>query len=90
VVVAKRGALGALVAAGAERLVIPVEPVEAIADTIGAGDSFDAGFVVAWLSGQRLVACAAVGNACGRASIQARGGIQGQPRAAELAGLGVF
>ncbi len=78
VVAVKRGELGALVAAGTARWTVPVEPVEAIADTIGAGDSFDAGFVAAWLAGQPLEVCAAVGNACGRASTQARGGIQGQ------------
>jgi ribokinase len=78
VVAVKRGELGALVAAGATRWAVPVEPVEAIADTIGAGDSFDAGFVAAWLAGKSLEVCAAVGNACGRASTQARGGIQGQ------------
>jgi ribokinase len=78
VVAVKRGELGALVAAGAARWVAPVEPILTVADTIGAGDSFDAGFVAAWLAGHRPEVCAAVGNACGRASTQARGGIQGQ------------
>jgi sugar/nucleoside kinase (ribokinase family) len=82
VVAAKRGELGARVAAGAERLESPVEPVAALADTIGAGDSFDGGFVAAWLAGRPLAECAALGNACGRASTQARGGIAGQLRAA--------
>ena len=84
VVAVKRGDLGALVAEGAERWVVPVEPASAVADTIGAGDSFDAGFVAAWLAGQPLEMCAAVGNACGRASTQARGGIRGQPHAPDL------
>ena len=84
VVAVKRGESGALVAAGVERWVVPVEPVATVADTIGAGDSFDAGFVAAWLAGQRLEMCAAVGNACGRASTQARGGIRGQLHAADL------
>lgn len=84
VVAVKRGELGALIAAGAERLAAPIEPVASIVDTIGAGDSFDAGFVAAWLAGRPLKTCAAVANACGRASTQARGGIRGQLRAADL------
>lgn len=84
VVAVKRGASGAQVAAGAERLAAPVAPVAVLADTIGAGDSFDAGFVAAWLAGRPLTECAALGNACGRASTRARGGIAGQLRAADL------
>jgi sugar/nucleoside kinase (ribokinase family) len=88
VVAVKRGELGALIAAGASRLVASVEPVAAIADTVGAGDSFDAGFVATWLVGHPLEVCAAVANACGRASTQARGGIRGQLRAADLSDVG--
>ena len=58
----------------------PVEPVEPL-DTIGAGDSFDAGFVAGWLRGWPLADCAAIGNACGRATTLARGGLTGQIRA---------
>ena len=83
-VAVKRGELGARVAAGAERWAVAVDPLGALADTIGAGDSFDAGFVAAWLAGRPLAECAALGNACGRASIQARGGIAGQLRDAAL------
>ncbi len=53
-------------------------------DTIGAGDSFDAGFLAGWLRGLPLADCAALANACGRASTQARGGIQGQPTLADF------
>jgi len=79
VVVVKRGANGALVSTTDGQVFVPVQPVESLVDTIGAGDSFDAGFLGGWLRGQPLAECAALGNACGRASTQARGGIQGQP-----------
>jgi ribokinase len=78
VVAVKLGAKGALVVSPEAAFTAAVEPVAQVADTIGAGDSFDAGFVAAWLAGLPLSACAAWGNACGRASTQARGGIAGQ------------
>jgi sugar/nucleoside kinase (ribokinase family) len=84
VVAVKRGEAGALAATGVERLVVAVDPLVTLADAIGAGDSFDGGFVAAWLAGRPLAECAALGNACGRASTQARGGIAGQLRSADL------
>jgi sugar/nucleoside kinase (ribokinase family) len=78
IVAVKLGAQGALVQAGRERIIAPVERVAQPVDTIGAGDSFDAGFLAAWLQGLPLAACAAVGNRCGRATTLARGGIAGQ------------
>jgi sugar/nucleoside kinase (ribokinase family) len=84
VVVVKQGADGALVSYSDGRVSVPVQPVQILVDTIGAGDSFDAGFLAGWLRGLPLADCAALGNACGRASTQARGGIQGQPEWEEL------
>jgi sugar/nucleoside kinase (ribokinase family) len=78
VIAVKQGERGALVANRESRGAVPVEPVARVIDTIGAGDCFDAGFVAAWLAGRPLAECAALGNACGRASTQARGGIRGQ------------
>jgi sugar/nucleoside kinase (ribokinase family) len=89
VVVVKQGADGALVSANGARIEVPVSPVETLVDTIGAGDSFDAGFLAGWLRGLPLADCAALGNACGRATTQARGGIQGQPTRADFPLLGV-
>jgi sugar/nucleoside kinase (ribokinase family) len=77
----KLGERGALVGRGSERLLSPVERVEKPLDTVGAGDSFDAGFVVGWLKGWPLGDCAALANACGRATTLAHGGIAGQLRA---------
>ena len=80
----KLGEKGVLAGHGQERLAVPVEPVLHVVDTIGAGDSFDAGFLAGWLRGLPLDACATIGNACGRGTTQARGGIIGQPRLADI------
>ncbi len=56
VVVVKRGAQGATVLAretdGVRRFDVATRPLQAL-DTTGAGDAFDAGFVVAWLEARR-------------------------------------
>ena len=53
-------------------------------DTTGAGDSFDAGFVSAYLSQKPLAECLRIGNACGALSATRIGGTTGQPNATEL------
>jgi ribokinase len=86
--VVKLGAEGVLVVTPQGQLSVPVENVAHPVDTIGAGDSFDGGFVAAWLRGLPLEVCATVGNACGRANILARGGIAGQLWRADLPMMG--
>jgi|GEM_PF-6173249 len=54
----------------------PGIPTEVI-DTTGAGDSFNGGFIVSWLSGLPLPACLAKGNQCGAASVSGVGGTCG-------------
>jgi ribokinase len=76
--VVKMGAEGVRIVTGERHFTIPVEPVTHPVDTVGAGDSFDGGFIAAWLRGLPIESCAAVGNACGRANTLARGGIAGQ------------
>jgi sugar/nucleoside kinase (ribokinase family) len=53
-------------------------------DTTGAGDSFDAGFMSAYLSESTLAECLRHGNACGALSATRIGGTAGQPTEAEL------
>ena len=51
---------------------VPVNPV----DTIGAGDSFDAGFLCAYLQGMAMATCAHAGNISGALSTLSTGGTE--------------
>ena len=48
-------------------------------DSIGAGDSFDAGFLAGWLRGLPLNQCLDIACQCGRSVASAIGGLEGQP-----------
>ncbi len=60
----------------------PAIPVE-IVDTVGAGDTFDAGFIYGFLQGWALRKSLRLGIACGSLSTQKSGGLEGQPTLAE-------
>jgi sugar/nucleoside kinase (ribokinase family) len=78
-VVAKLGAEGAMTIDDSGRLLrAPAPPVE-VTDTTGAGDSFDAGFLHAWLRGEGLIDCLRLGVACGALSTRGLGGTATQP-----------
>lgn len=53
-------------------------------DAIGAGDSFDAGFIYGYLSGRDIGECARMGCICGSLNTRAPGGMEGQPLLDEL------
>lgn len=53
-------------------------------DTTGAGDCFDAGFLYAWLHGDKPPNCLKAGTICGALSTRCLGGIDGFPTVAEL------
>lgn len=53
-------------------------------DTTGAGDSFDAGFISAYLRDAPVSECLRIGNACGALSARRVGGTAGQPTQPEL------
>ena len=55
-----------------------------VVDTVGAGDSFDAGFVYAYLSGYSIEDCIKAGIFCGSESTVRVGGTSGQPKHDEL------
>ena len=73
--VVKRGPQGARVyEAGRSIDVAPPRVVPV--DTIGAGDSFDAGFLRAYVLGKDTATCIRAGNICGALSTQASGGTE--------------
>jgi sugar/nucleoside kinase (ribokinase family) len=76
--VVKRGRHGATARRGTETHTAHVTPLEPV-DTVGAGDSFDAGFLAALLNGEDLDQALAVGCACGALSTKAVGGTAAQP-----------
>ena len=77
VVALKAGAQGATLYADGLRVQRPVVPVSG-GDSIGAGDSFDAGFLAGWLRGLPLERCLEIGMACGRSVAGRIGGVAGQ------------
>jgi sugar/nucleoside kinase (ribokinase family) len=81
-VVVKLGAEGALACSQnivARSASIPVHVV----DTVGAGDSFDAGFIYGYLNHWTLEKSLRLGCVCGAMSTQKAGGTEGQPTLAE-------
>ena len=82
IVVIKRGGEGATIFKENSHFHIDV-PQEIskdlkIADTTGAGDNFDAGFLREWLQGKPLKVCGMTAVKCGTLSLSKIGGIQGQ------------
>jgi sugar/nucleoside kinase (ribokinase family) len=71
--VVKLGAEGAMTLEGGRVVQAPAFPVDPV-DTTGAGDSFDAGFLHAWLAGRPLLECLRWGSACGGLSTRGLGG----------------
>ena len=82
-VVVKLGPDGAIAATPDGRLVRAAAPAVEPVDTTGAGDSFDAGFLAAWLEGRDLADSLRFAVACGSLSTLAVGGTDGQPTRAE-------
>jgi sugar/nucleoside kinase (ribokinase family) len=80
--VVKLGAGGALAHDGC-RLVHVSAPAVTVVDTVGAGDTFDAGFLCARLQSWEVSRCLALGVACGSLSARRPGGVEGQPTLAE-------
>jgi len=84
-VVVKLGPQGALtVRAGREEVRARAFEAESVVDAVGAGDSFDAGFLAAWLEGWDVSRALALACACGTLSMRAAGGTAAQPTRAEV------
>jgi sugar/nucleoside kinase (ribokinase family) len=83
VVAMKFGQGGGLAMKGDE--VVRSEAIAAnVADTTGAGDSFDAGFLAGFVQGWALDRCLALAVACGSLSTRAVGGTGAQPTMDEV------
>lgn len=74
-VVIKMGAEGAMAQRGKERFTSPPVMVRAI-DAVGAGDSFDSGFISQYIRGIDLESCLAFGNIAGALSTTRSGGTE--------------
>jgi sugar/nucleoside kinase (ribokinase family) len=85
-VVAKLGPRGCATLTKDALLEVPAFAIDP-ADTTGAGDSFDAGFLHAWLREQPIRECLRWGSACGALSTRGLGGTPSQPDAAEVRAL---
>ena len=85
-VVAKLGSEGAAILEGGVLVRAPAFAIDPI-DTTGAGDSFNAGFLHAWLGGGSTMEALRLGAACGALSTR---GLGGTARQADLAEATAF
>jgi len=74
-VVVKLGPKGAMAQRGAERVIVESREVVTV-DTVGAGDSFDAGFLHEFVRGSDLATCLRSGNQAGALSTTRPGGTE--------------
>lgn len=74
----KLGAQGALGVSPSQRVQVASIPVKVV-DTVGAGDSFDAGFVYGYLQGWEMEKSLRLACVCGALSTQKAGGTAAQP-----------
>jgi sugar/nucleoside kinase (ribokinase family) len=81
-VAVKLGRDGAVGRRGSETIRVPALPVQVV-DTVGAGDSFNAGFLYGYLQGWSLARSLQLAVACGSLSTRAAGGTSAQPDLAE-------
>ena len=84
--VVKRGAQGSATLDGQQLLAGPAYPLTSV-DSTGAGDSFNAGFIHAWLRQLPLLDCLRWAGACGSLSTRGVGGTSHQPNADEVLDL---
>jgi len=77
-VAGKLGEKGAIAVRAGRHARAPA-PQVTVVDTVGAGDSFNAGFLYGWLKGWALEEALQLGAACGSLSTRAAGGPAAQP-----------
>jgi len=75
ILVIKRGSQGAIVRVGKEKF-SAYPPVVDVVDPVGAGDTFDAGFVHQFIRGAKIEDCLKFANAAGALSVTRAGGTE--------------
>jgi len=75
ILVVKRGAQGAIARAGKDKFV-GFPPIVDPVDPVGAGDSFDAGFIHQYIRGAQVEDCLKFGNIAGALSVTKAGGTE--------------
>lgn len=83
VIAVKKGKEGALVCSQGNKCFVPAVDVEKV-DAIGAGDSFDGGFLYGMIKGLGVEMSGRIGCLCGSLSTRMPGGTKGQPRLDEV------
>jgi sugar/nucleoside kinase (ribokinase family) len=84
----KLGAQGALGFTSSKKIKISSIPVKVV-DTVGAGDSFDAGFIYGYLNRWPIEKSLRLACVCGALSTQKAGGTDGQPALSETLKYGI-
>lgn len=83
IVAVKKGEYGAIVYSNGKIYTADALSMN-VADTVGAGDSFDGGFIYGFLNGKSIEECARIGCICGSLNTRLSGGTNGQPNVNEL------
>lgn len=83
VVAVKLGKDGAVAYYNGTTVHVPAIDVVKV-DAVGAGDSFDGGFLYGYLNGMSIEDCLKYGCICGSLNTRAAGGTKGQPKLNEL------
>jgi 2-dehydro-3-deoxygluconokinase len=86
-VVARVGSSGALIGRNSGMRRIPPFPVEQVADLVGAGDAFNAGYLAARLRGFEHEAAAEIGTATASYAVRTTGDWEGLPLWEEIMAL---
>jgi sugar/nucleoside kinase (ribokinase family) len=86
ILVIKRGSQGAIARAGKEKF-SSFPPMVDAADPVGAGDSFDAGFVHQYIRGAKIEECLKFANVAGALSVTRPGGTEAFRDAAHREGF---
>jgi len=74
IIAIKRGNKGSLVYSNGQLSELPAFLNEKVVDAIGAGDSFNAGFIYKFINGHDIIECQKFGNLAGAVSTTASGG----------------